>query len=213
MRCGTSSKAAAVPATVSGEPVPAATGRDPGKAAPGGDPRARRPAIDSIARRAGCLGSVDAGGLRPSGTRSRAKARGATRVATIDTSRRKRRGRIVACASRAVMSLSGQQTCWSSDGLARTLSAACSAVAIIMFGASAAQAQAPQTPDANGITNPSIATSLPQSGDPYGTRKWLSDHGITYTLIYTNDVLSNLSGGSKRGTIDQGKLEAMVTID
>jgi len=86
-------------------------------------------------------------------------------------------------------------------------------VAIIMFGATAAQAQAPQTPDANGITNPSIATSLPQSGDPYGTRKWLNDHGITYTLIYTNDVLSNLSGGSKRGTIDQGKLEAMVTID
>ena len=70
-----------------------------------------------------------------------------------------------------------------------------------------------QTPSNIGITEPSIATSLPQNGDPSGTRKWLYDHGVSYSLIYTNDVLSNLSGGIKRGTIDQGKLEAQLYID
>ena len=75
------------------------------------------------------------------------------------------------------------------------------------------QAQAPPAPDANGITNPSIATSLPDHGDPTGTRKWLSDQGITYTLIYTNDVLGNLAGGNRRGAIDQGKLEGILTVD
>jgi porin len=60
---------------------------------------------------------------------------------------------------------------------------------------------------------PSIASSLPQNGDPYGTRKWLESRGVFYNLIYTNDVLSNLSGGLKRGTIDQGKLEAQLLLD
>ena len=67
--------------------------------------------------------------------------------------------------------------------------------------------------DKNGITNPSIATSLPNNGDPGGMRKWLYEHGLTYNLIYTNDILSNVAGGLKRGTIDQGKLEAQLTID
>jgi porin len=67
--------------------------------------------------------------------------------------------------------------------------------------------------DRDGITAPSIATSLPQYGDPFGTRKWLYDHGVSYNLIYTNDVLSNLSGGIRRGTIDQGKLETQLYID
>ncbi len=62
--------------------------------------------------------------------------------------------------------------------------------------------------DANtGIPDPSIATSLPQNGDPGGIRKHLAASGFTYTFIYTNDVLSNLSGGTRRSTIDQGKLE------
>jgi porin len=68
-------------------------------------------------------------------------------------------------------------------------------------------------PDENGITSPSIATSLPNNGDPGGIRKRLAEHGITYNLIYTNDVLSNVAGGIKRGTIDQGKLEAQITVD
>src|ERR1041385_7260573 len=79
--------------------------------------------------------------------------------------------------------------------------------------APAAYAQAPPSPDANGITHPSIVTNFPDNGDATGVRKKLADLGITYYLIYTNDVLSNLSGGNKRGTIDQGKLEDQLTIN
>ena len=74
-------------------------------------------------------------------------------------------------------------------------------------------AHAQQAPGDIGITEPSIATSLPQNGDPFGARKRLYDHGISYNVIYTNDVLSNLSGGIRRGTIDQGKIEAQLLID
>ena len=65
----------------------------------------------------------------------------------------------------------------------------------------------------SGITLPSIATSLPANGDPAGIRKWLAGHGVAYQLIYTNDVLSNVRGGLRRGTIDQGKLEAILGAD
>lgn len=70
-----------------------------------------------------------------------------------------------------------------------------------------------QETNSTGITEPSIATSFPHDADPYGTRKWLYDHGVSYNFIYTNDVLSNLSGGIRRGTIDQGKLESQLYID
>jgi porin len=60
---------------------------------------------------------------------------------------------------------------------------------------------------------PSIASNLPNNGDPTGARQWLSDHGITYGLIFTNDVLSNLSGGLKRGSLYQGKVEGQLTVD
>jgi porin len=72
---------------------------------------------------------------------------------------------------------------------------------------------AQETPESIGITEPSIATSLPHYGDPTGFRKRLNDRGVTYNLIYTNDVLSNLSGGIRRGTIDQGKIEGQLLID
>ena len=71
----------------------------------------------------------------------------------------------------------------------------------------------PSVSTSGGITEPSIATSFPQNADPYGTRKWLYEHGVSYNFIYTNDVLSNLSGGIRRGTIDQGKLEGQLYID
>ena len=80
-------------------------------------------------------------------------------------------------------------------------------------GVTIAPALAEDTPAAHGITEPSIATSLPQNGDASGARKRLYDRGISYNLIYTNDVLGNMSGGIRRGTIDQGKLEAQLYID
>lgn len=74
-------------------------------------------------------------------------------------------------------------------------------------------ARAQGAPDKNGITQPSIATSLPSNGDPWGIRKRLNDRGVSFNFIYTNDVLSNLSGGIRRGTIDQGKLETQIAVD
>jgi porin len=94
----------------------------------------------------------------------------------------------------------------------RVLLALCVVAAGIGAAAPAAAQQLP-TLDSHGILEPSIATSLPHYGDPSGARKRLSDRGFTYYLIYTNDVLSNLSGGNRRGTIDQGKLEAQFTLD
>lgn len=82
----------------------------------------------------------------------------------------------------------------------------------IGFCAGAGPLRAEEDPG-GGITAPSIATSLPKNGDPAGVRKRLSDQGVSYNLIYTNDVLSNLSGGNRRGTIDQGKLETQLMID
>ena len=85
-------------------------------------------------------------------------------------------------------------------------------VGALLLVTSAASAQSAE-PDANGITPPSIATSLPRQGDPAGIRKWLSDHGVVYSLIYTNDLLANVHGGTRRGTVDQGKLEAILSVD
>jgi porin len=87
----------------------------------------------------------------------------------------------------------------------------CAVLAAISLGVAPAVAE--DAPSAHGITEPSIATSLPQNGDASGGRKRLYDNGISYNLIYTNDVLGNLSGGIKRGAIDQGKLEAQLYID
>ena len=42
----------------------------------------------------------------------------------------------------------------------------------------------------------SIATSLPNNGDPTGYRKWLGQRGVVYGLEYTNDMLSNVRGGT-----------------
>jgi porin len=87
----------------------------------------------------------------------------------------------------------------------------CALLAGLCIGAGPALAE--DTPAAHGITEPSVATSLPQNGDASGGRKRLYDHGISYNLIYTNDVLANVSGGIRRGTIDQGKLENQLLID
>lgn len=82
-----------------------------------------------------------------------------------------------------------------------------------LLGLSAASGQAWWESSKDGIPDVSIATSLPQNGDPAGIRKWLGDRGVVYGLEYTNDVLSNLRGGNRTGTIDQGKLHGILTID
>jgi porin len=64
-----------------------------------------------------------------------------------------------------------------------------------------------------GITQPSIASSMPNYGDPAGIRRWLADRGVTYSLVYINDVLANVRGGERRGAIDQGKFEGILRVD
>ena len=60
---------------------------------------------------------------------------------------------------------------------------------------------------------PSIATSLPANGDPAGIRKWLSERGVTYGLVYTSEALGNVSGGIRQGALYGGKLEAAVSAN
>ena len=98
----------------------------------------------------------------------------------------------------------------------------CAAGIATLAGVSAASAQAwwdsvqlgqpPEVKDGF-LPVPSIATSLPYNGDPAGTRKWLGQRGVIYGLEYTNDVLSNVRGGTRTGTIDQGKLQGILTVD
>jgi porin len=85
-----------------------------------------------------------------------------------------------------------------------------SAIAATLIAASAAAQDAPPPVIPVG---PTIATSLPAGGDPWGTRRWLAEHGVTFAFVHTTEVLSNLRGGIRRGTVFDGKLEAMVAID
>src|SRR5262245_11915006 len=83
----------------------------------------------------------------------------------------------------------------------------------LLADATPAAAQAWWDDSRNGIPDPSIATSLPQNGDANGFRKRLADRGVVYGLEYTSDVLSNLQGGFRTGTIYQGKLHGILTVD
>ena len=98
--------------------------------------------------------------------------------------------------------------CWSRFGVKF---GACGIATLL--GASSASGQAWWTSTRDGIPEPSIARSLPYNGDPAGFRKRLGDRGVVYGLEYTNDLLSNVHGGLRTGTIDQGKLHGVLTID
>jgi hypothetical protein len=50
------------------------------------------------------------------------------------------------------------------------------------------------------LPSPSLATNLPQKGDPGGNRKWLGERGIVYGIEYINDILSNVRGGTRTST-------------
>ena len=65
----------------------------------------------------------------------------------------------------------------------------------------------------DGIPVPSIATSLPANGDPAGIRKWLSERGVTYGVVYTGEALGNVSGGIRQGALYGGKLEMAVSAN
>lgn len=77
----------------------------------------------------------------------------------------------------------------------------------------AGEARAQSAPAASVAPSPTIVSWLPQRGDPFGTRQWLEEHGVSFGVVYTNEVLSNLRGGIRRGTIFEGKVEAAVGVD
>lgn len=71
-------------------------------------------------------------------------------------------------------------------------------------------AVAPETPSDR---PPSIQSSFGSFGGPGGLRSGLEERGITYSFIYTSEVLGNVAGGFRRGPIYAGKLETLLAID
>jgi porin len=67
--------------------------------------------------------------------------------------------------------------------------------------------------EANGLPKPSIAEILPNQGDPFGHRAALAEKGVNFNLWYRNDNLANVSGGQRRGLVNQGLLEPSLSID
>src|SRR5882757_10623917 len=65
----------------------------------------------------------------------------------------------------------------------------------------------------NGIPPGSIASSLPNNGDPGGMRKWLSERGLTYSFVLTSEGHADVAGGMRQGAVFQGKLETIVRAD
>jgi len=66
----------------------------------------------------------------------------------------------------------------------------------------------------DGVPDPSIATSLPpRLADPGGHRAALAKRGVTYGLNYIGEVIGVPSGGVKRGSQYDGRLEAYTDVD
>lgn len=63
-----------------------------------------------------------------------------------------------------------------------------------------------------GIPNPSIATSLPDKGDPDGVRAALAAKGVTYGINYIGEVWGN-TGGLKQGATYDGRFEGILDAD
>ena len=97
------------------------------------------------------------------------------------------------------------------EGRRPTLRRAMRASLLLLAISSPAIAQ--DAPPPGVAPQPTIATSLPANGDPFGTRHWLAERGVTFGFIHTTELLSNVKGGLARKTIFDGKLEAMVGID
>jgi porin len=65
-----------------------------------------------------------------------------------------------------------------------------------------------------GIPEDSIATWLPEGmATAGGLRPALARHGVTFQLNYIGEAFSNVSGGIKRGSAYDGRLEAVLDAD
>jgi porin len=59
----------------------------------------------------------------------------------------------------------------------------------------------------------SITTALPMFAQVADYRERLHKNGVKYLFTYISDIQSNVSGGVRRGTIYDGRLEGMLDID
>lgn len=108
---------------------------------------------------------------------------------------------------RLIYAIKSQLQKWMDSRRARRIS-----LATAVFVGALPMADASAEPSA-GIPSSSIATSLPANGDPSGIRKWLSERGITYGLVYTGEAFGSVSGGIRRGALYGGKLEGFVSAN
>lgn len=60
---------------------------------------------------------------------------------------------------------------------------------------------------------PSIAASLPGRDHVQSARDLLAERGVTFGFTQTGEILSNVRGGLRRGTIVGSKLEAVFGVD
>ena len=97
------------------------------------------------------------------------------------------------------------------------LLAAASLPAPLRAQPSAASEQAPAAPEATDDPGEapgaaSIAQAFPNP-DPGGFRAWFEERGVTYGLTYIAETLGNVSGGTRRGSVFQGRLDMELSID
>ncbi len=64
-----------------------------------------------------------------------------------------------------------------------------------------------------GASSESIQSSLGPAGDPAGIRAALAQRGVTFSFTYIGEVLGNVSGGLRQGTVYQGRLDGQLDID
>ena len=86
-------------------------------------------------------------------------------------------------------------------------------LAAIVAGLAATGSFAQSNPPQGVAPASSIASSLPGNGDPFGTRAWLAERGLTFGFVHTTEALANVAGGIKRGSVFDGKLETLIGVD
>ena len=87
-----------------------------------------------------------------------------------------------------------------------------SALLVVSFGAATSALAEEEKVSKEGIPNPSIATSLPDKGDPDGVRASLAAKGVTYGINYIGEVWGN-TGGLRQGATYDGRFEGILDAD
>ena len=71
----------------------------------------------------------------------------------------------------------------------------------------------PAAQGTEGQGNASVASSLGRFGDPGGVRAALAQRGVTYSFVFIGEVLGNATGGVRRGSIAEGRLDLQLNVD